>query len=66
MGDCSVSFIKDGWHCRVEMNVNATGVQFKVASEFNHKTPGIAADTCIERMVTALKTLGVDAYKTMS
>ena len=49
-----------GWYCKVEMNTNAKGTQFDVASEFNQPTPLHAARMCHERIITALKTLGVD------
>lgn len=45
---------RSGWHCSVEMNSTATGVDFKVASDFKHPDPLSAAKQCRERMHEAI------------
>ena len=56
-GKPRISYITDGWYCKVEMNTNTKGTQFDIASEFSHATPLAAAKECHERIVNALKTL---------
>lgn len=56
-GKPRISYITDGWYCKVEMNTNTKGTQFDIASEFSHPTPLSAAKECHERIVNALKTL---------
>lgn len=56
-GKPRVSFISNGWYCKVEMNTNTSGTQFDVASEFDHPTPLSAARECHERIISAMKTL---------
>ena len=56
-GKPRVSFISNGWYCKVEMNTNTSGTQFDVASEFDHPTPLSAARECHERIINAMKTL---------
>jgi hypothetical protein len=68
-GDVSLSWITDSWYSKVDMNVNAAGVQFKVDSGFKNVTQSESLDKTIERMKAALIKLGVDAdkiYKSMS
>lgn len=55
-----LSYLDKGWYCKVEMNTNTTGTQFDVASEFGNPTPIGAAKQCHERIVAALKQLGVE------
>ena len=57
-GEIRVSRITGGWYSSIDMNTNTTGAQFKIASEFKHKTPVDAVTECIKRMNEALATLG--------
>lgn len=52
-----ISYLDNGWYCKVEMNTNTAGTQFDVASEFGQPTPLTAARQCHERITNALKTL---------
>lgn len=56
-GKPRVSYVSNGWYCKVEMNTNTKGTQFDIASEFDHPTPLSAARQCHERITSALKTL---------
>lgn len=47
-----------GWYCCVEMYVTASGVNFKVASEFGRPTPMSAAIQCASRLDRALSDIG--------
>lgn len=58
-GKPRVSYLDGGWYCRVEMNTNTAGTQFDVSSDFGQPTPLQAARMCHERIIAALKTLGV-------
>lgn len=58
-GKPRISYLDGGWYCKVEMNTNTSGTQFDVASEFSHKDPSTAARQCHERIIAALKQLGV-------
>lgn len=58
-GKPRVSYLDGGWYCKVEMNTNTKGTQFDVASEFNQPTPLQAARQCHERIIGAMKALGV-------
>jgi len=58
-GKPRISYLDNGWYCKVEMNTNTDGTQFDVASEFGQKTPTAAAKQCHERIIGALKALGV-------
>lgn len=52
-----VTFItgsKSGWYCHIEMNVNSTGVNFEVKSDFDHGDPTSAARQCRERALKAI------------
>lgn len=46
-----------GWYCNVEMNVTAVGAEFKVASEFDHRTAVAAAAECRDRVQAVLRSL---------
>lgn len=46
---------KNGWRASIAMNVVAKGVDFKVASEFHHKTPIDAAFECLSRAKDAVQ-----------
>lgn len=52
-----VSYVSNGWYCKVEMNTNTKGTQFDIASEFDHPTPLSAARECHQRILSAMKTL---------
>ena len=56
-GKPRLSYITDGWYCKVEMNTNTQGTQFDIASEFSHQSPLAAAKQCHERIINALKVL---------
>jgi hypothetical protein len=47
------------WYCSLEMFVQGTGVQFKVASDFNEPSMLQAIKVCYERLEKALSDLGV-------
>lgn len=47
-----------GWRCKVEVNVAPAGARFEVASSFDHPTPTLAAQECLERLRTAISALG--------
>lgn len=49
----------NGWHCAVDVKVNATGCEFKVASDFDHAAPHSAAACAHQRLRAALRELGV-------
>lgn len=57
-GSPRVTQIKKGWYCCVEMRVSSVGVDFKIASEFNHQTPTAAARECYERVVKTVSEIG--------
>lgn len=48
-----------GWHCAVNVKVNATGCNFEVKSDFNHTSAHSAAACAHQRLRTALRELGV-------
>lgn len=50
-----------GWYCSVDVNVNATGAKFEVASDFRKENPMAAALECQQRLRSALAALGVAA-----
>lgn len=50
---------KDGYHVNVNLACAQEGATFKVASGFNHPTPGEAAALCISRTVESLRALGI-------
>ena len=56
-GEVNLSFLGDGWYCRVSMFVSSKGAEFKVASEFKLPTHNIAARQCYERIQQTLKDL---------
>ena len=43
-----------GWYCAIEVFVTPTGVQFKVDSEFDNKTPHDASCQCYDRLIKAI------------
>lgn len=53
-GHPRLSHIGKGWYCCIEMFVSAKGVDFKIASELNHLTAGMAARECLERTAATL------------
>jgi hypothetical protein len=58
-GKPRISYLDKGWYCKVEMNTNTKGTQFDVASDFDQPTPLQAARMCHERIIGAMKALGV-------
>lgn len=48
---------KNGWYCAIDMYTNALGAEFKVASEFKHRTTIDAVEQCYIRMKSALAAL---------
>ena len=54
-GKPSLSIISDGWHCRLTMYVTSQGVDFKIDSEFSHKSPMAATKQCYDRLQQVLK-----------
>lgn len=47
------------WYCSLEMFVQGKGVEFKVASDYNHPSMLDAIKVCYERLEKALSDLGV-------
>jgi hypothetical protein len=58
-GKPRLSYIDKGWYCKVEMNTNTKGTQFDVASDFEQPTPLHAVRMCHERIIGAMKALGL-------
>ena len=58
-GHPSLAHIQAGWHCSVEFFCHGKGVEFKIRSDYGHPTPESAVQTCLDRMHTSLKQLGV-------
>ncbi|MCG2586548.1 hypothetical protein [Massilia sp. TS11] len=57
-GAPSISCLDDGlWHASIAMRTMALGSEFKVRSEFKHKTAAEALGVCRERMYQAIKTI---------
>lgn len=48
---------KADWYCNIDMFVTGKGVEFKVASDFDCKTPVAAVNQCCERLKETLKSL---------
>lgn len=44
-----------GWHCNVDMFVQATGATVQVNSDFNHPSPSIAAQACLDRVSAVVR-----------
>ena len=65
-GRPSLSQMSNGWYCNVDMHVAAVGAQFKVASNFDCPGPLAAADQCLERIHTMLRSFGTDTTKAIS
>lgn len=42
------------WACSIDMNTNTTGSDFKIRSDWDHKTPLEAAKLCRDRVITAV------------
>lgn len=53
----------DGWHCGIDMTVNAVGAEFKINSTFGHETPLSAAVECRQRMDDVLRGLASNAKR---
>lgn len=58
-GKPNLNYIDDGWHCSITMWVASEGTEFRVRSDFNHKTAREAFDCCRRRMVDTLRKYGV-------
>ena len=54
-GNPRVSKDQGKWHCAVEVFVTGEGTQFKVRSDWDHKTPAEAANVCLSRLLAELK-----------
>lgn len=54
-GKPRVSYLSEGWYCSVEMNTNALGARFEIASNFKHESALSAARQCMERAQEAVK-----------
>ena len=44
-----------GWFCKVDMFVQAKGAGVEIQSEFDHPTPSLAAQTCLERVSAVVR-----------
>lgn len=47
-----------GWYCCIEMNTNAIGAKFEVASDFEQPSPMTAALMCRDRAEAAIRAIG--------
>lgn len=45
------------WCCDVNMRTGVKGADFKIRSEFNHKTMRTAVELCYDRVIKALETI---------
>ena len=54
-GDPSLFKDHGEWSCNVEVFVTGTGTQFKVRSDWDHKTHAEAANVCLSRLLAELK-----------
>ena len=43
------------WSCRVDVFVTGKGAEFKVRSDWSHKTHAEAANQCLARLIAELK-----------
>ena len=59
-GKPRLSFIREGWHCSLEMHPPATGITFEVKSDFDCVTSGDAARQCTARLVAAIRSYSND------
>ncbi|EKD89532.1 MAG: hypothetical protein ACD_33C00046G0013 [uncultured bacterium] len=58
-GEVSIRYFKDKtWYCCIDMFVIGEGISFKIASDFKQPTAMNAAETCRERLISALKDIG--------
>jgi len=55
LGDPSISKMRKGWWCRVDMHVASKGTRFTVESECDRPSPLEAAHQCAERAIEILK-----------
>ena len=58
-GNPRLSKFDIGWHACIDVFLTGDGVEFKVKSEFNCPTPIAATTECHQRLMSALKDLGV-------
>lgn len=54
----SLRLFDDGWYCCVAMNTSTPGAEFKVTSEFRHRTASSAVKQAAERVAEALRARG--------
>lgn len=50
LGEIGVSYMGDGWYCRIEMYVEAKGASFEVKSDFRMPTSRSAVLQCLQRV----------------
>lgn len=48
------------WYCAIDMFVEGKGVEFKIASEFGEPSMLEAVRVCYDRLIKALKDLGLE------
>lgn len=53
-GSPSIRLMDDGWHANIDMRTPHAGVKFQVRADFNHRSPGDAAEVLIERVKAVL------------
>lgn len=49
-GKHTLSWMGDGWFCRLELYVNVSGAELKIASEFHNRTHKHAVIECTVRL----------------
>lgn len=54
-GNPRISKDKGTWYCSIEVFVTGEGTQFKVRSDFSHKTHAEATNLCYARLMAELK-----------
>jgi hypothetical protein len=53
-GNPRISKDKDGWHCSINVFVTGKGTEFKVRSNWEHKTHAGATNLCYTRLMVEL------------
>lgn len=56
-GKPRLSWLTNGWYCCLDVMVTGKGVEFKIASEFDHPTPLEAVMVCKQRLEEAMRSL---------
>lgn len=56
-GKCSLSYMGEGWHARIEMYVTSVGAEFKVSSDFRMVSSMAATRQCYDRVIKTLSDL---------